>query len=124
MLRQFAVLSFVVFGSIAGWRAWGGQVDAWTQGLALAAVLVGGVGMAWPAAIRPIFTGWMIAAFPIGWAVSRLALGAMFYVMFTPIALVFKLAGRDALRVRRGPADSYWMPKPAAKSGTDYLRQY
>ena len=30
-------------------------------------------------AVKPIFVGWMIAAFPIGWVVSRVALGAIYF---------------------------------------------
>ncbi len=124
MLRQFAGLWLVVFGGLAAWRAWHGQADDWTYAIAAAAVIVGGVGLAWPAAVRPIYAGWMIAAFPIGWTISKVVLGLMFYVVFTPVALVFRLMGRDALRLRRGPGASYWVPKPGAKSGDEYLRQY
>ena len=78
-----------MFGGIAAWRAWHGQVDGWTQALAVAALGVGGIGLAWPAAVRPIYTGWMIAAFPIGWTISKIVLGGMFYLVFTPLALFF-----------------------------------
>jgi hypothetical protein len=124
MLRQFAGLWLVVFGGLAAWRAWHGQAGLWTDVLAAAAVVVGAVGLAWPAVVRPIYTGWMMAAFPIGWTISKIVLGFMLYVVFTPIGMVFKLMGRDALRLRRGHAASYWMPKATPKSGEEYLREY
>jgi hypothetical protein len=66
----------------------------------------------------------MAAAFPIGWTMSRVMLGAVFYVVFTPVAMVFRAMGRDALRLRR-PAETttYW----TAHRGADveeYLRQF
>ena len=36
----------------------------------------------------------MIVAFPIGWAVSHIMLAALFYGLFTPVALVFRTIGR------------------------------
>ena len=44
----------------------------------------------------------MVLAFPIGWTVSQVILLLMFYGLFTPIGLVFRLIGRDPLhRARR-----------------------
>jgi hypothetical protein len=65
----------------------------------------------------------MIAAFPIGWTVSRVVLGAVFFLVLTPIGVVFRLTGRDALRVRRTSRTSYWTDKRQAGALSDYLRQ-
>jgi hypothetical protein len=123
MLRQFAGLWLIVFGSMAAWRAWHGIVDLRTETLAAVAILVGGAGLIRPAAVRWIYSGWMIAAFPIGWTVSRLALAAVFYGVFTPIGVAFRLAGRDALRLRRLETRSYWTPKAKAANAGAYFRQ-
>ena len=124
MLRQFAGLSLVIFGGIAAWRAYNGTVDGWTIGWAAAAVLIGGIGLVAPRAIRPVYQAWMVAAFPIGWTVSKVVLGAVLYLVFTPVALVFRLLGRDALKLRRRTPASYWEPKAGATSGKEYLRQF
>ncbi|HEX5068649.1 MAG TPA: SxtJ family membrane protein [Vicinamibacterales bacterium] len=124
MLRQFAGLSLVVFGGLAAWRFWHGQTGVLTIGLAVAAGVIGITGLIRPAAVRPIYTGWMIVAFPIGWTVSHIALGAVFYVVFTFVGLVFRLMGRDTLHLRRVQSGSYWTSKHAVRAGEDYLRQY
>ena len=124
MLRQFAGLWLVVFGGLAAWRAWQGQVDAWTQALAIGAFVVGGIGLIWPMAIRFVYTGWMIAAFPIGWTISRLVLAVTFYALFTPVAFIFRLMGRDALRLRRGDPRSYWLSQPRPETTDAYFRQF
>jgi hypothetical protein len=78
-----------------------------------------------PGAVRWLFTGWMIVAFPIGWAVSHIMLAALFYGLFTPVALVFRTIGRDALRLRRdGAAATYWREKKVSGDVRDYLRQF
>jgi hypothetical protein len=124
MLRQFAGLSLVIFGGLAAWRLWHGQAGPWTYGLGIAAVLIGVTGLIAPAVIRPIYTGWMIVAFPIGWTVSKIALGLMFFLVFMPVGLVFRMTGRDALRLKRARDGSYWLAKPATRSGDEYLRQF
>jgi hypothetical protein len=123
-LRQFAVLSLVVFGSLAIWRFWHGQAGLVTQAMALFALVVGGVGLIAPALVRPVFTGWMMLAFPIGWTVSKIALGLTFFLVFMPVAVVFRIFRRDALRLRRAPHESYWTTKPGARSGEEYFRQF
>jgi hypothetical protein len=124
VLRQFAGLWLAVFGGAAAWRVWNGDAGVVTQFIASAAAVVGLLGLAVPRAVRPVFTGWMILAFPIGWTISRLVLLLMFFGMFTPFAMFFRLVGRDVLRLRRGPAKTYWTPKPGPKTGAEYLRQY
>ena len=123
-LRQFAGLWLLFFVGIAAWRLWNGPADAITRILLTVGVVGGTVGLIWPASLRWIYTGWMIAVFPIGWTISRLTLLAMFYVVFMPVALVFRLIGRDALRLRRGDVRSYWMAKPGAGDMSEYLRQF
>jgi len=124
MLRQFAGLWIVFFGGFALWRAWHGQTGASTVGLGAAALIVGVAGLIMPAVVRPIYTGWMIAAFPIGWTVSKITLGGVFYLVFTPVGVVFRLMGRDPLARRRRQQASYWTAKPVTKSGEEYFRQF
>ena len=123
-LRQFAVLCIVVFGGLTGWRAWQGHLGPVSQVVGAIGVAVGIIGSIAPAAIRWVYTGWIIAVFPIGWTVSRVILGALYYVVFTPVAVVFRGIGRDALRLRRPGASSYWVAKPDTVDAKAYFRQF
>ena len=123
-LRQFAALCLIVFGGLATWRVWNGHADLPAAVLGGAGVVVGLIGLARPSAVRYLFTGWMIAAFPIGWAVSRLMLGVLFYGLFTPIGVVFRLMRRDALHRRRHQATSHWAEKTPAADVRQYFRQF
>jgi hypothetical protein len=71
-----------------------------------------------------IYTGWMIAAFPIGWTVSQIMLVILYFVVFTPVALVFRAIRRDPLQLRRRSVASYWTAKPPAAKAEDYFRQF
>ena len=123
-LRQFAGLFLVVFLALAAWRWFGGQADWWAKALAGLAVIVGIPGLIAPALVRPIYTGWMVAAFPIGWTVSRVLLGAVFFLVVTPIGWAFRLFGRAVLHLRRGKPATYWMAKRQPGGSAEYFRQF
>jgi hypothetical protein len=123
VLRQFAGLCLVVFGGLAAWRVADVGLDGPAIGLATAAAAIGLTGLVWPRTVRWIFTGWLIAVFPIGWVVSRVVLAILYYAVFTPLALVFRMMGRDALHLRRPGTGSAWAPKPRPRSVDEYLRQ-
>ena len=64
-------------------------------------------------------------AFPIGWTVSLIMLAILYYGLFTPIGLVFRLIGRDALqRSRRPGLETYWTPKPTTTDPRRYFKQF
>src|SRR4029453_7221120 len=123
-LRQFAGLCLIVFGAWAGLRAWRGDTGTLTMAFAAFGTVVGVLGLAAPGAIRWVYTGWMIAAFPIGWTISRIIVTALFYLVFTPFALVFKLFGRDALHLRRHQVRSYWTASERVDKIESYFGQF
>ena len=134
-LRSFAILWFVFFnfaGALVAWRAgliggapppgasWNAPAVLWTL-----AVLVSGVGLAFPAAIKPVYLLWMGASFPIGWTVSHVLLGATYFGLFTLVAGIFRLIGRDALsrRLDRSAA-TYWVTRSPHAGVARYFKQF
>ena len=125
VLRQFAATWLVVLGGLGAWRGLArGQWQAGGVLVGLAAV-VGVAGLIRPRLVRPIYVAAAVATFPVGWLLSWVVLGLVYFGVFTPVALAFRLIGRDPLHRRGGPpADSYWEPKPAPAEPGRYLRQY
>jgi hypothetical protein len=124
-LRQFAWLWLAFFGGMALWQAV--VKERTTLGLILAAlaVSVSSLGLLRPEWLRFVYVGWMILAFPIGWTVSQVMLAVIFYGLFTPISLVFRLMGRDPLeRTRQSNRESYWKPKPTPTDLKRYFKQF
>jgi hypothetical protein len=125
VLRQFSaawLVFLLAFGAhqhlARGHRAIGLAV----MGLAL---VVGVAGLIKPAIVRWLFVGSMVLAFPIGWVVSQIMLSLMFYVVLTPVALIFRLCGRDMLQRKPAPERaSYWLPKESPRNLRRYFRQY
>ena len=129
MLRQFAGLWVLFFAGCAAWQ-WFNCVG-WAQPTLLQptlllalALTIGPMGLVRPRLIRPIFVGWMCLAFPIGWVVSHVVLAGLFYFLFAPLGLFFRLIGRDALALRPNPGqNTYWVAKPAPADVRSYFRQ-
>jgi hypothetical protein len=123
-LRQFAALWLLFFGGFAIWQALVRHNTTTAIVLSAAALLVGLPGLVKPVGIRAVFKTAMAVTHPVGWVVSHLILGVMFFLVITPIALVFRLTGRDALRRRRmRHRATYWIPMQAEKDPRSYLRQ-
>jgi hypothetical protein len=123
-LRQFAVLWMLFFGGWACWQ-WLMKGNGGMPLLFLAmAFSIGPVGLLLPQLIRPIFVGWMCLAFPLGWAISQVILAFLFYAVLTPVGLLFRLIGRDALGRRpHSKQDTYWLPKATPTDVRSYFRQ-
>lgn len=123
-LRQFGLLCLAVFGGMAAWGYFHhGSVLA-MRILTVAAVTGGTLGVVAPMALKPIFVGWMVAAFPIGWTVSHLLLGFIFYCVLTPIGLLMKALGHDPMhRSFDRSAKTYWSPHEQADVKR-YFRQF
>ena len=50
-----------------------------------------------PLALQPVYLLWMRFGLVMNWINTRLILGILFYGMFLPIGLFFKLIGRDPM---------------------------
>jgi hypothetical protein len=124
-LRTFGLLlvPFVAaFGAILGWRAGsaGPAVVVWGAGGALALVY-----LAAPPARRPIFLGWTYATYPLGWVISRLVMGIVYFLVLTPIGFLVRRFGRDPLeRAFDASAPSYWVEREADVRVARYFRQF
>jgi hypothetical protein len=79
-----------------------------------------------PAVLRPVYIVWMKLAFILGWVNARLILCVIFYLVFTPAAIILKLLRKDLLdkRIEKG-RPSYWQKKEGVLfNRLDYERQY
>ena len=90
--------------------------------------LVGGflmvAGAIVPTLLRPVYWLWMKLAHLLGWVNTRLLLGIIFFVIITPMAVVMKVFGRDALnRKINEVADSYWIPRPPIESVKEHCER-
>lgn len=125
-LRQFAGILLVVFGGLFAWslyRHQGRPTPTSVVGLVLALV-VGLPGLVSPASIRPVFLAAVAITRPIGHVVSTVLMGVIYFGLLSPLALLFRVAGRDLLEHHPTADASYWEPKSQPQDLRRYLRQY
>lgn len=122
MLRQFAVIWLVFFLGLAAWR-YSQDQHSLAGTLAAIALIVGLGGLARPSWLRGLYVGLMIVTFPIGWTISLLMLLFLYFAIFTPLALLFRIKGRDFLLRQRRGRDSYWLAKSSPADIRSYFRQ-
>jgi hypothetical protein len=124
-LRQFAAAWLVFFLALGARQYFVRDHHRIGSALAAMAVIFGGLGLIRPFALRWLFVVWMVMAFPVGWVISQIMLAIMFYLLITPIAVLFRLRGRDVLARKPAPERAtFWLPKQTAQDVRSYFRQY
>ncbi len=121
-LRRFGLTvgaAFVVVGALLLWR----HRDFWPAFGALGALLALGALVA-PAALRPVERVWMKLALALGWVMTRVVLGVIFVLVFTPAGLARRLLRRDPMELRFDrSAASYWHRRPPADTSPERMEK-
>jgi hypothetical protein len=120
-LRQFGVTCLVAL-PLVGW-IWSSSLKniglLAAVGLAMAAA-----GLLAPRVLLPAYIALVAVATPVGMLIGELIMLFIFFGVFLPIGLVFRMLHRDALQIRADPgARSYWQPKRRPTSASSYYRQ-
>jgi polyferredoxin len=122
-LRQFAVISLFGFGLL-------GFILRWRFGMETAPLVLWGIGaatfvagLAAPITILPLYTLLMIITMPIGWVVSNLLLGVLYFGIMTPFGFLLRATGRDPLRMKRPETETYWQNRSQRRDPSSYYRQ-
>lgn len=82
----FLALGYIKNGSLREWAACG--------------VLISLVLMIIPRIITPLYKAWVWLGEKIGFVISRVILALIFFGIFTPLGLAFRLFGRDILGLK------------------------
>jgi len=125
-LRKFGLLVGGILALIGLLFLWRGRheiarIVLWSIGGFL--IVFGAIA---PMVLKPIYVAWMKFAFVLGWVNSRILLSIIFFVFFTPMALIQRVFGRDALHQRMDKGtDSYWIKRsPIASIKEHCERQF
>ena len=106
-LRKFAITVTVVLAVIGVVLLWKNR--AGYQYLWLIAGLLIVCGWAVPAILKPLYFVWLAFAALLGWIMTRVILGILFYIIFTPIGVIGRMLGKRFLDLRwKAAVDSYW----------------
>lgn len=95
-LRTFGLLVGGIFLLMGLWplvlRGEGPRL--WAIGLGSSLMVLG---VAFPLSLKPVYAVWMRIGHALGWINTRIVLGAVFFGLITPIGLLLRLFGRDAM---------------------------
>jgi hypothetical protein len=109
-IYYFGLTILIGFGIIGGLLFRAGRVSS--------AALVWGISglvaifaFAFPSKSKPVYKAWMMLGLAIGAVTSRIILAIIFFGIVTPVALFFRLRGRDSLGLKKRDG-SQWCPHP------------
>lgn len=119
--RSFGVVMAVAFGIVGGLPLLrGGEPRMWAWGVAL---VFGLITLLRPPLLRPLNVAWAHLGALLNKIVSPVVLGALFFLVVTPMGLYQRARGRDLLRLKRDPtAPSYWIPRDPPGPAPESMR--
>ena len=124
--RRFGTLFILVFAALGlyghFYKGWDAKV---VVGLFTASLIVALATLFAPRLLAPFNTAWFQLGQLMGKIVSPIVLGAIFFLMLTPIGLITRLFGRDELRLKRKSVASYWVDRdPPGPAGDTFKNQF
>ena len=132
--KQFGWIALVGFGALSAMAWFEVLIFGFGLGTARSAIALGFAALAvvsliqslvFPRANWPIYVALTLMAFPIGFVVSYIIMGTLFYLLITPIGLAMRLFGRDPMMRRFEPdRASYWVESRGDRDKASYFRQF
>ena len=74
--------------------------------------------------LLPLNKLWMRFGFLLGIIISPLVLGVIFFGLFTPIATLMRLGGRDELRLKLSNRSSHWISRSEPIKSESFKNQF
>ncbi len=66
--------------------------------------------------LTPLNKIWFKFGMVLGYVISPLVMGVIFFLIVTPIAIIMRLLGKDLLSLKKNQKDTYWIEKSDYKS--------
>ena len=133
-LRSFGWIALGGFSFIAllAWNEWlvfayglGGARPYFSAAFVALGLLSALFSLFAPGWNRPIYLGLALISFPIGFVLSYVIIGTLFFGLITPAGIIMKLIGRDAMRRSfEAEAPTYWTNARPERSNESYFRQF
>ena len=74
--------------------------------------------------LLPLNKLWMRLGLLLGMIVSPIVLGIIFFGLFTPIAILMRLSGRDELKIKFNKKSSYWITRSEPINSGSFKNQF
>lgn len=83
---------------------------------------VGFIAVGIPKLLTPFYRVWMTLGELMSKVTSPLVMGAIFFLLITPIGLITRLFGRDELRLNKQSPTSYWIDRAPPGASEDIFK--
>ena len=112
--RSFGFLFFVVFFAISLWPLKSqGDLRLWAFILSLVFLVLGVLNSKF---LSPLNKLWFKFGILLGSIVSPIVMGAVFFIVVTPVGLIMRFLGKDLLRINKNKTIStYWINRDKQK---------
>jgi hypothetical protein len=121
-LRSFGLIVGGIFALIGVWPAlFRAATPRWWS--VILAVLLAVPALIYPKALYWPHKGWMLLGHVLGWINTRIILGAVFYLIVTPIGTVRRLMGKDPMGMKKSNVETYRVPRKS-RPASHLKRQY
>jgi hypothetical protein len=87
-------------------------------------MIVGAIGLTGSRFALPLYWSWLGIAYVMGNIISRVIMGVIYYLIFTPMRLIGNLMGRDKLQLKKPQTNSYWLDISFPTEKEQYERQF
>jgi hypothetical protein len=114
--REFGLLVGGVLVAFGGWWIYRGRFSLFAVVVSGVGVLLALLGAAYPKSLVVPNRLWMGMAEGMGFVMTRVILGMVFFLVVTPIGLARRLFGGDPLNRRGARTESYWKPYTERRS--------
>ena len=121
--RKFGFFFTFVFVMVAAYLYYSANVS-WAYVFIAAALIFLLVTLTKSDALLPLNKLWMRFGLLIGMIVSPIVLGVIFFGIFSPIAMLMRLSGRDELRLKFTQKASHWISRREAIKSESFKYQF
>ena len=121
--RKFGFFFTFVFAAVAVYFYYSANVS-WAYVFIAATLIFLLITLVKSDALLPLNKLWMRLGFLLGIIVSPIVLGAIFFGLFTPIAMVMRLSGRDELRLKFTQKASHWISRGESIKSESFKHQF
>ena len=108
--RKFGGFFTTVFAAVASYFYYLANFS-WAYIFSIIALILMLITLIKSDALLPLNKLWMRFGLLLSMIVSPIVLGIIFFGLFTPIAILMRLAGRDELRLKFNPKNSHWISR-------------
>lgn len=74
--------------------------------------------------LQTLNIGWMCLGLVLGKIITPIVMGLIFFVFFTPIAVLMRLSGRDELKLRFKKQQTYWQKREEPTQAISFENQF